>query len=389
MILGYYRLLALNMSLGFLSYFVPKKKNKILIGASVGSKFVGSPKYFFLYLCKNETSLDVSWITKNKELVQKLRERKLPVEYLYSWRGIKAILRSKYLIISHLISDVSYAGLLPGNFHKTNTWHGTPLKKVEAKVYGKNPNFRQKLEQRFMFMQERKSYHTVLASSEEVKKIIFKEFQSKNVKILGYPRNDVFFNSDLIFENYSSKLNLDKYEKIILYCPTYRDNPTSKIPFSNDFLKKLNSHMLEINGVFLIKKHVLDKSVKKLENFSNIIDVSSDVEDIQDLLVHVDVIITDYSSIFFDFALLNRPMIFYPYDLKEYLQTRELYYDYFAELPGPFSKNEDELLEIIKSIDVIFQEKLYQEKYIKFRNRFNSFLDGNSCKRLIEYLENG
>ena len=365
-----------NLLLGFLSYFVPKKKNQILFGSAGGFNFVGSPKYFFLFLCQNKTPFIPMWIATDKKLFLELNKKKLPVKYLYSFEGFKAILRSNFLIFSHLTSDVSFYSFLPGRFKKINTWHGIPLKKNEAKVYHKNPTFKEKWEQRFVFLSERRSYRLILAS-----------YQYKNIEILVYPRNDVLFNPNLIYEDYRKKFHLQKYKKIFLFCPTYRDNPTSKRPFSQDFLEKLDDYCVKENKLFLIKKHVLDRSIDNLEKFSNIKDISGDVEDIQDLLVQVDVIISDYSSIFFDFVLLRRPMIFYPYDLNEYIQTRKLYYDYFTELPGPFSKNEEELFENIKSIDIIFQEKLYQEKYERFQKRFNKFQDGESCSRLLEYLK--
>lgn len=381
-------LLLLNFILSFMSYIIPKKENSYLLGSKDCSKFFGNPKYFFLYLCKYQNDCNFYWITSNKKILKDLKTRNLPVLYLYSLNGFIGILRSKFLIFTHGISDLSYSIMLPGKFNKIQTWHGTPLKKIE-KGSIKNLDFTQKLLQRFIVnSKENRSYHTILAASEETKRIFNKVFENKNVSILGFPRNDVFFNNAILYDNYEKTLNLNKYEKVILYCPTFRDNPSSKIVFSADFLEKLNNYMKDLNYIFLIKKHINEKQIFNVNNFSNIIDVSDKVEDVQDLLVFTDILITDYSSVFFDFVLCDRPIIFYCYDFKEYLKnSRDMYYDYFEEMPGPFAKNQDELFQLLTSIEKLFIQNEYKEKYELFRKKFNYYLDGQSSERLYEHLK--
>ena len=146
--------------------------------------------------------------------------------------------------------------------------------------------------------------------------------------------------------------------------------------------------MKDLNYVFLIKKHINEKQIFNVNNFSNIIDVSDKVEDVQDLLVFTDILITDYSSVFFDFVLCDRPIIFYCYDFKEYLKnSRDMYYDYFEEMPGPFAKNQDELFQLLTSIEKLFIQNEYKEKYELFRKKFNYYLDGQSSERLYEHLK--
>src|SRR5689334_20979227 len=121
----------LTIALCVLSYIVPKNKKQILLGSDNGSHFFGNPKYFYLFLLRNKNNFDqIFWITSNKEIYTELMTRKLPVLYLFSSKGFIAILRSYYLITSHLTADVSYLAFLPGKFNKIETWHGTPLKNV-------------------------------------------------------------------------------------------------------------------------------------------------------------------------------------------------------------------------------------------------------------------
>jgi len=205
---------------------------------------------------------------------------------------------------------------------------------------------------------------------------------------MGYPRTDIFFDKKQIYENYKNKFNLGQYDKVFVYCPTFRDFPNLKMPFSENFLTTLNNYLKEKNYIMLLKGHYWGKSNLNLkEKYSNIIDVSKNVNDIQDLFVFTDIIISDYSSIFFDFVLQDRPIIFYCYDYNEYLKNRKFYYDYYNDFPGPFAKNEDELLECIKTIDSIFKNNEYKEKYYKFKNRFNHYKDGKSCERLLNFLK--
>ena len=135
----------------------------------------------------------------------------------------------------------------------------------------------------------------------------------------------------------------------------------------------------------MVKKHGLDEELG-ISNFSNIIDVSDNVRDIQELLCHIDVLISDYSSVVFDFVLMEKPIIFYCHDFEEYSKTWDMYYSYFENLPGPFAKNENELIHCINNIEKSFNENEYKEKYISFKNQFNRYNDGDSCKRLLNYL---
>jgi len=385
----YALLVFLNLILSVLSYTFPKTKNQILLGSKDCVHFLGNPKYFFLYLCSNNTGFTCFWITKNKKLYAKLLQKKLPVLYLYSFKGFFSILRSNFLVFDHRVSNISYSIVLPGKFNKIKTYHGTPLKRIE-KGSRKSLNSVQKILESFNYnSNENSSYKIILATCEESKKIFINAFNNKRVEILGYPRNDVFFNERLIFEDYKKSLDLEKYQKIILYCPTFRDHPTTKTVFSLEFLENLNKYLRDMNYVFLIKRHIHYTDIIPTHDFSNILDVSDKIDDVQDLLVSTDILITDYSSVFFDFILLNKPIIFYCYDFDEYLKnSRDLYYDYFNELPGPFAKNENELLPILKSIDHLFNAKEYLEKYNKFVKRFNYFQDGNSSQRLCDYFTN-
>jgi CDP-glycerol glycerophosphotransferase (TagB/SpsB family) len=367
------------------SYIIPKNKKIIVIGSKGGVKFFGNPKFFYLYLVKKQDYFRPIWITQNQKIFSELKEKKLPVVMKYSLKGITSILRANYLMISHGVSDVSFLEFLPGRFKKIQSWHGTPLKVIGYK-HSSQTLFGSKKAFRFIHKSESKSYHTILSPSEEIKKILENVFENNNVFNLGYPRNDVFYDREINYENYSENFQLEKYSKKILFCPTFREAENPKIAFSENFLKKFDQYLRDANQIFIIKGHINEKNKISTKDYSNIIDVSEDVEDIQGLLLNIDILITDYSSVFFDFVLLERPIIFYSYDYDEYVKNQSLFFDYFEDLPGPFVKNEEELFEEIKNIESSFQNIEYKNKFNKFNKRFNFYQDGGSCKRLLSHL---
>jgi CDP-glycerol glycerophosphotransferase len=375
----------LNILLSFLSYFVSKNKNQILMGSRDG-KFVENTKYFFLYLVNKKSSLDFYWITKDKDLYKKFKNLDYPVIYLYSFKGFKAILKSNFILVNQLVNDSSFFPMLPGKFNIMNLCHGTPFKR--STIYDmKHQNSMEHTIKIIIKKIYNQPFKSVLSNSEITSMRRKEEFNSKDFPILGFPRNDVFFNNSLIFENYFNILKLNQYSKIYLYCPTLRDKPTRK-PFSNSFLLKLNQYLLETNSIFLIKWHPYEKNQYHIENFSQIKVISKKVDDLYELLPQVDILITDYSNVSFDFSLLEKPIIFYPYDYEDYVNNvRNVFEDYFEAFPGPFVKNENDLLSELSKIESIFEnDKEYIEKYKKFKLKFQQFTDGNSCDRLYDYL---
>ena len=133
----------------------------------------------------------------------------------------------------------------------------------------------------------------------------------------------------------------------------------------------------------MVKPHYLIMNgINAKEEKEKLIVLREDV-DINELYAITDLLVTDYSSVFFDYSILNRPILFYMYDLDEYKDMlRGFYLDIFSELPGPIIQNEDELLYIIKN--KIFDKST--EQLNKFRKRFNYLDDGNAAKRVIERL---
>jgi CDP-glycerol glycerophosphotransferase (TagB/SpsB family) len=120
-----------------------------------------------------------------------------------------------------------------------------------------------------------------------------------------------------------------------------------------------------------------------LSRYKNILSIKRNI-DIMDLLIIADVLITDYSSVFYDYLLTLRPIIFFANDLEKYTEVRDFYYDYKSFVPGPFVQNGDELIQALKNIKQWNPE--YEEKRRTVRDKFNKYSDGRATERIIEIL---
>jgi CDP-glycerol glycerophosphotransferase len=205
---------------------------------------------------------------------------------------------------------------------------------------------------------------------------------------IGYPRNDVLFQ-----KNNTAAINLlkQKYEvplgkKIILYAPTWRDNSyydkssyRMDAPLDYDYLYE----KLSTEYIILIKYHYMVREKLELSKYNGFYRVMDSSYDISDLYLISDLLITDYSSVMFDYSLLKRPMIFYVYDIKEYAEElRGFYFDFVKEAPGPLVMTTNELVTQILSYD----SAKYKELYDNFSQKYHGFENGNASKRVVKLL---
>ena len=158
-----------------------------------------------------------------------------------------------------------------------------------------------------------------------------------------------------------------------------------EIPFSSGELERLNNYITKTDTLFLIKAHYhYNKIMEDIDKNYNNIRIVPERTDIQELYLITDILITDYSSTMFDFSLLDRSILLYPYDLEKFSKNPGLYYDLDEIAPGPIFLNFNDLINGIKNIEEY--EKDYKRKREMIRNKFNKFIDGNSTKRLLDYL---
>lgn len=229
-------------------------------------------------------------------------------------------------------------------------------------------------------------YTHVIASSKEVVPHYAEAFRAKesSVKAIGVPRTDIFFDEE--YKEYIKERMLEKYpilgnKKVIMYAPTFRGSASERKVFKIQLDFEYWCDNMPEDSLLVLKMHpsVAKKIVIPKEYSNKIIDLSKS-ESIEDLLIISDILISDYSSLIFEFALLNKPMIFFAYDLDDYLDERNFYYEYTSFVPGNIVKTTKEIVDTIKT------ENYSIERLESFREKFFDHFDGKSSKRFCEYF---
>lgn len=232
-----------------------------------------------------------------------------------------------------------------------------------------------------------KNYTDVIVSSESIVDNYAEAFGISRDKIhsIGIPRSDMFFDENKknqAKEELYTRYPTLKNKRVILFAPTFRGNGKKSAYYPVEWFNVQEIYKsLNENDILLIRNHPFIKEKINLtkEQSSKIIDVT-DYDDTNKLLIITDVLITDYSSIIFEYALLKRPIIFYTPDLEEYKESRDFYYDFDEYTYGICCKNTEELIEAIQK-PIVNTEKLN-----KFNEKFLNMCDGNATKRFIDYI---
>lgn len=233
-----------------------------------------------------------------------------------------------------------------------------------------------------------RNYDYAMVSGTKIVDIYSEAFgiPTSHVKALGVPRTDIFFQKE--YEAAVQKQLYEKYpqlvgKQVILFAPTFRGdgNKDAYYPM-NRFTPKHWMEKLPEDYVVIVKQHPFVKqSISIEEQWKNRILDLSEAEHINDLLFVTDYLITDYSSVVFEAALRDIPMVFYGFDWKDYMETRDMYGDYENFIPGPLVESEEELL--------AFFQMPKKENYLEhFRKEYLDVLDGHSTERVVTVIEN-
>lgn len=361
-----------------------------------GKSYCDSPKALYEYMLSDKKYNDYNFIwffsdTKKENYKFLTKNRNTKVISKKSKEYLKAFQTSKYWIFNYKIADY----LKPKqNQVFLQCWHGTPLKRLGCDLthFDNQLNTPEEMKKRYKIEAEKFSYFispSKYCTERFTSAWNLKEIGKENIIIeKGYPRNDFLFNyTEEDVKNIKEKILGENItdKKIILYAPTYRANQhKSGVGYvykeEVDFTK-----MREILGneyIILFRPHYFIANIFDFEKYRGFVYNVSDIDDINELYVISDILITDYSSVFFDYANLKRPIIFYMYDLEYYRdESNGFYFDIESTLPGKIIKTDDELIQEILRVTNDFQ---YDEKYKKFNEKFNYLDDGNASKRVVE-----
>ena len=367
-----------NLLLYWISKLIPKDEKIWIFGAWFGDKYGDNSKYLFEYILKNHPELRAVWITRNIDVIRELQSKGCEVYLMYSWKAIVLGLRAKYSIFVQSNMTDCMPFLNNGKTFNIQLWHGIPLKKIgyDDVLFTKKEKVNKNKELLFPFLRE--YYHFIPASSLEDKKHLATAFKNQNIKITGYPRNDNLFN------------NKESSISTITYLPTFRDNVGSSVDLFSEFnfnVEKWNQKLEELSMRLNIKMHPVNKpNHKLLKIFLQYKNINFlDNVDASEILTTTNILITDYSSVYFDFLLTDRPIIFTPFDYEKYIiKDRELYYNYDEVTPGPKCKNWNEVLESIEKFKK--DSTLYAKERKIVKDRFHKYQDNKSCKRVYNEI---
>ncbi len=370
-----------------MGYILPKRKNLIMFESFLGKQYSDNPRAIYEYLRANYPEYKMFW-SFEKRSIDRIQAYDVKYVRRFSFRWIYLMNRSKYWITN---SRLPLWIPKPKNTIYIQTWHGTPLKKLAAdmdEVYMPGINA-QKYKKDFLNEAKKWDY---LISPNEYSTTIFRRAFNFNNKIieLGYPRNDYLINCNCSEEmaKIKRKINLPSDKKIILYAPTWRDNQfygRGRYKFDIQMDLKTLKEELSDEYIILVRFHYLIAENLDLSKYKGFVYDLSDHEDIRELYLIADLLITDYSSVFFDFAILKKPIIFYVYDIEEYRdKLRGFYFDLEAQAPGPLVKTTEELIGEIAKL----KDDMSFKKIEKFHMEFCYLEDGLASKRFIQQIFN-
>ena len=373
----------MSLFLHLIQWIVKTDEQTILFLAFDGRGFLDNPKAIFETLRADDRFRDY-------RLVWALNR---PIDIVGS-----QVIKHKSLSFYYYLSKAKYwvfNNKMPDYLHKKSdqiylqTWHGTPLKRLAHDMPDTGVTY----------YRSQQSYQEMVASYDKDSRLwdflispnsfatdVFRSaFQFPKEKIIGtgYPRNDSLMTTSATdIARLKASYHLPQDKKVLLYAPTWRDDAYTlkgyTFDLQIDFAKWYES--LGDNYVIIFKPHYLISNLVKIpETLSDFVRQAPATSDINDLYLISDCLVTDYSSVFFDYANLNRPIYFYMPDFESYKnRLRGFYLEIPNDLPNEVCQTQEALLTAIVS------EQFELKRLVSFNKRFNNLQDGLSSQKVIK-----
>ena len=309
-----------------ISYFFKKDKRIWLYGAWYGKLYKDNSKALFEEASRLAPEITHIWIYKDRNL-NSIIPKKYKSLYAYSLEGFLIQLRAKVFICTLNTSDFIPFLVTPRNII-IQLWYGSPLKNIG--IDSRKTKIRKFADRiRFATLDN----YTYCISPAKFFDDSFKSaflLKQENILRAPFPRNKSLFISDERKNEIKNMLEVKKNEKLILYLPTHRNDGNNSI--LSDEVKKLHKYdsvLLDNQIKFIVKPHFYEW--KNFESHQDLqaIKVLFDTDiNLYELLASSDALVTDYSSVFFDYELLGKPILIFPFDLDEYMHNdRNMYFD--------------------------------------------------------------
>ncbi|NUP14588.1 MAG: bifunctional glycosyltransferase family 2 protein/CDP-glycerol:glycerophosphate glycerophosphotransferase [Streptomyces sp.] len=356
---------------------MPVQKRLVVFESHLGRQYSDSPRAIYEEMRRQGVDFEAVWSYTG-------RPQGFPADATlvrrWSLPYLKALARAEFWV-----DNQSYPLKLtkrPGTTY-IQTWHGSALKRMGFDEAG------WKLKSRPEQAEQQRTLdrfdHFLIRSEHDVRTLA-KAFRLREKTLLrvGYPRNDELVAARGATERpaLADELGIPAGKKVLLYAPTFRQQGGRRfaLPFDVDrFAEEFGDEY-----VLLVRAHYLNHVVLPPSVRGRVIDVS-DHHDVTPLLALADALVTDYSSVMFDYALLDRPMLFFPYDYEEYVhEGRGTYFDLLERAPGPVVRTEDELHSVLREQSLEEQTVKYASARERFVADFGEYDEGTAAQRIVD-----
>jgi CDP-glycerol glycerophosphotransferase len=353
----------------------------VLFDAFKGTQYSDSPRALHEELLRRGTRLDHLWVVRDDQVP--LPSSVTPVR-MWSPEWYEALATSRYIVANNHLPDWF---LKRDGQVVVQTWHGTPLKKIghdiEA-IHFADQRYLERVEK------EVKSWDMLVSPNSFSTPILKRAFGFAGEMVeSGYPRNDILRRSGMEQREQwiRRRIGLPRNKRVVMYAPTWRDDQFyAPGKYKLDFRIDLADARARLGDdhVLLVRRHpnVVDPVPGAGDGF--VYDVS-DYPDMAELSLITDVMITDYSSLMFDYVNTGRPILFFTYDLDHYRDTlRGFYFDFERSAPGPLLSTSEDLVTAVRDLDRI--QAAYAERYRWFQREFCDLDDGYASARLADRM---
>lgn len=379
-----------------LSYIIPKDKKTIVFLGRFGDSFEGNLKYFYQYLNENHSDvLTPYYVLEDYGFAKELSQKVSNVLYYPSFKTMLRMFRAHTIVVNGNEWTNNFKVFFLIKAKKVQLWHGNGMKTIGLQnAYYKNSWVRRS---KFKLLKSYPTYDVVTLTSKLQVTNRGDAFNKKFILINGQPRNDILFRNSSDNELVSYGMDLEaslriktlknRGYKVVIYSPTWKVYTSEKQELLNEKfnLNKLIPFLEENNIIFIFKLHPKDTFDYGQFESDNIIYYDKD-SDVYPVFKDIDMMITDYSSIYMDYLLLDRPIIFFSYDQEDYIKNeRELQYDYEEITPGKKCKSTSELIEELTDVFIAKNDNYVNERK-QVRSMFYQYADGNSSERIYNYI---
>ncbi|CAM3954219.1 CDP-glycerol glycerophosphotransferase family protein [Mesobacillus thioparans] len=351
---------------------LPLNENKIIFASDSRSGMSGNFQFVYDELIRRNHKFEIHTMLK-KGVAEKKTYKEI-VELAYQ------IATSKFVILDDFYPMV-YSLKIRNGAELIQLWHAVGAFKTFGfsrlgRPGGPSPRSR-----------NHRNYSKAIVSSTNVARHYAEGFGIEKDKVIptGIPRTDVFFDrayQESVKERLYREYPFLKGKKVIMFAPTFRGNGQQSAHYPMEVLD-LNRLYQDLHEeyVFLFKIHPFVKNDFSIPyQYSDFYYDFSSYREINDLLFITDILITDYSSVCFEFALLNKPMLFFAFDVEEYVRTRDFYYEFHSFIPGPLVRTAEEIVQKIQL------RNFNMEKIEPFVRYFFDDLDGKSSERVVDQI---